>query len=339
MAGEVGFAALLQARHADEIGVGVSELQQIVGGLALHKGRIAVVAHAQVGHVGGHLFGQIPDQMAGRVRIGIDPAAGHLRLYADELALEHVELRDHRQVHIIGHDHALVRMPAVEDGVLPDGHDLLGLVVGHVVRDLPAFPQDEIGPFRRNIRVGEAAGVHKILFAGGDGRFAGDAEIVPIGAVVVEADVEMLLDGAAARLDDADGFHQGMGVPGGFHRAGLVRVPIKLHVVGGFVIGQHIAIAIRDGAPCPGLVGGDDAGGSHRRLIALRFLHGQLHKAPAQISAHGEEHQRQERQTGVQFPYRLPGHTASTCRFNKGLKSAIYPRAHSPVSNARGRAP
>ena len=339
MAGEVGFTALFEARHADEVRVGIAQLQQIVGGLPVHEGGEAVEAVAQVRHVRGHLLAEVADDMAGRVLVGIDAAAGHLRLHADELALEHVELRHHTEVHVVGHDHALIGVPAVQHRVLADGHDLPGLVVGHVVGDLPALPEDEIGPLRGDIRVGEAAGLHEVLFAGSDGRLAGDAEVVAVGAVVVEADVEVLLDSAAPRLDDLDSLHEGMGVAGGLHGAGLVRVPVELYVVGGLIVGEDGAVPIGDGAPGAGLVGGDHAGGTDRRLVAFRLLHGQLHQAPAEVAAHGEEHQGDEQEPGIQFPYGLTGHTASTCRFNKGLKTAMNSSAQRPVSRARGNAP
>ena len=306
VSGQIPFAAFFHPGHADLIGIGVTQLQQVLRWLLLRQpGKVLIKGVAYIPHIRGDLLLHIAQNLPGHLLIRIDPAAGHLCFYAHQLALAHIQLRYHRQAHVPGYQHPFIGVPAVKHRFLPDGHDLGGLLKGHIIGDLPAFAQDKVGLLCRKLRIAEAAGLHKVLLPGGNGKFAGDAKVIVIGAIVIHHDIKAVFHRAASGFDNGNGLYQGVGVTGGIHWSGLIRIPVEHDVVAVFVIGQNIAVAVADGTPAAGLIGSDLAGGSHRRLIGNGVFYGKIIEAVHQICAQKKKNKPQQSQPQVKMQTRI----------------------------------
>ena len=335
--GQVRLHRLFHARDADQVAVGIPELQHVLRFLDVHKPAIIVERIVDRAHIRRNLFGKVAEDVRGMVAVRINAHARLLGADADQLARLHIELGDHRQGNAVRDRDAFERAIAVQNGLLPDRHDLARLIERHIVRNAPGFAQDPVRFLGGKIGVGEIACLDEILFADGRCRFAARAEIVNERSVRLHADIERVNDFAAARLDDPDRLDQRMRIAHAVHRRRVVRVAVEAHVVRHLVIGEHDAVAVENLSARTGLIGHG----------ARRLRNGggvRLDLGDRELADKEEQHKQHRQKCGDEDPYAkiqfslcAGSHIRSRCPFLDQSNSLRNGRTHSPVATAHGK--
>ena len=237
---------------------------------------------------------------------GIDPGGGLGDLQAGQLVRPQLDLGHHVHAYVVSDGNGLIGPVIVQVHFLADGDDLVGLRKGKLLRDEPQGPElfvaflggGPLGGIPQSLILdvlivldGKAHGLAEITIAGHlVGLAAYPPFIVQFPGIRVLADIGGVDGGAASRLDDLNGLHQGFRIDGAVIIRPVIPIPQELHVVAILAIGQHHAVPVQDTAPGPFHING--GGGFNGGLLRIFRAGGKGHVA--QLVDQGGHQQEQD---------------------------------------------